>query len=212
MISIRQCFLNEGNKIFNHKPCKDIIVNDNIYSILNNNLKFYFIKKQLDADELSSYIKSYKVKDTYCFKFKLINTQLLTPNMIYSTGIKILDIFTRKNKPELIRVDGIYVQDNIFFDINQTFNILKNIFYYDYEVILIKKNCFYLIRKDISDRYTGQIFKRMRDPDCNESYNEAYNYWFYPNKRKRYMKGIDRNNYIKLQRKRITTKQFFLFD
>jgi len=128
---------------------------------------------------------------------------------VTATAFKVIDMFLRKYNPELVIFKGRHPKMDIIYNYDQFLEILRNLFYFNYFV----KNYddkIYIIRKDVSSIYEGHIEKRSECDDCNETYEESREFWLHPNKRKRNMKGISRNDYIKDQRKRIFLKEFFL--
>jgi hypothetical protein len=65
-----------------------------------------------------------------------------------------------------------------------------------------------LVDKKFSNLKEEPIKKRMEQ--CGETLIESENYWKYPHRRKREMRGIMKNDYIKEQIKRILNKNRYL--
>lgn len=128
-----------------------------------------------------------------------------------STGFIILDDFIRKHNPKVIKFspqtkgnEKVYFND-VFLD------KLKSIFYHNYDVINNRDySVVMLVNKKFSNLKEEPIKKRM--DLCGETLIEAENYWKYPHKRKREMKGIVKNDFIKEQIKRVLIKDRYLYN
>jgi hypothetical protein len=126
-----------------------------------------------------------------------------------STGFIILDDFIRKHKPKLIKFSfQTGGSEKVYF--NEIFlSKLKSIFYHNYDVITDRGyGVVMLVDKKFSNLKEEPIKKRMEQ--CGETLIESENYWKYPHRRKREMRGIMKNDYIKEQIKRILNKNRYL--
>jgi len=122
-----------------------------------------------------------------------------------TTDFKILDDFIRTMNPKVIKFGDRYTGNFKVYFHEQFLKILKSIFGQNYDVIdYSDKNVIFLVKKEFVILEGTSVRKRMEY--LGETLAEAENYWKYPHKRKRQMKGIIKNDYRKEQIKRIINK------
>lgn len=122
-----------------------------------------------------------------------------------TTSFKILDDFIRTMNPKVIKFGDRYTGNFKVYFHEQFLKILKSIFGQNYDVIdYSDKNVIFLVKKEFVILEGTSVRKRMEY--LGETLTEAENYWKYPHRRKRQMKGIIKNDYRKEQIKRIINK------
>ena len=169
----------------------------------NNDLLKYGVSNDIDV----FYDFSWSFTDDTDESFKTVgNWKKLT-----STGFIILDDFIRKHNPNLVKFSPQTTgNEKVYF--NSIFlDKLKSIFFHNYDVITDKDyGVIILVNKRFSNLKEEPIKKRMQL--CGENLNEAETYWKYPHRRKREMKGVVKNDYIKEQIRRVLNKNRYLYN
>lgn len=177
----------------------------------------FVFKLGFNNDDLTKYGISNDVDVFYDFSWSFLtgtdDSLKTTRNWkkLTSTGFMILDDFIRKNKPKLIKF-SFHTSGNEKVYFNDVFlDRLKSIFYHDYDVITDKNyGVVMLVYKKFSNLKEEPIRKRMEQ--CGETLMESELYWKYPHRRKREMRGVIRNDYIKEQIRRVLIKNRYLLD
>jgi hypothetical protein len=188
---------------FEYEASNDFIGGRFIFSLGFNNNDLFKYGISNDVDVFYNFSWSF-ILDTDESLKTVGNWKKLT-----STGFIILDDFIRKHKPKLIKFSfQTGGSEKVYF--NEIFlSKLKPIFYHNYDVITDRDyGVVMLVDKKFSNLKEEPIKKRMEQ--CGETLIESENYWKYPHRRKREMRGIMKNDYIKEQIKRILNKNRYL--
>ena len=160
------------------------------YPINNNEIKVYY-----EVSWAWGYNMSDELKNVY-------NWIRMT-----STTFKILDDFIRTMKPKVIKFSS-QTEGNFKVYFNPNFiDKLETIFSEKFDVITdIKSERILLVDKSVHRLYEEKIIKLME----NNTFEQASKLAKYPNKKN--YKGIQRNDMVKQQQKRILYKLKYLFN